>query len=194
MDFYLIIIALAILLCFHVLYACLKVIGYLFKIKAFSSFMKRIGKKEGVNVRKERTLFKTCFGQKGEVDYTVTANGKTYEICVLTFMSTRGRWNFEMNGKETFIECRRRPRFFYKKRAHAEMPEHALDYISEKRFARKPFTFTDVTDRYEKQIILLFPWPKCVSYTDNHYHELSSGDLLEGHTIMHTEEFSELFH
>ena len=46
MDFYLIILALAMLLFLHVLYACLKVIGYFFKMRAFSSFMKRIGKKD----------------------------------------------------------------------------------------------------------------------------------------------------
>ena len=187
MDFIIVVYVIAILIALAILYAILKVIWYTVKMLALRSFMKDLGKAKKIQVISHRSLIKTCFSTKGETDYTVIAKDKTYKISILTFISTRGRWNFEKGKDGYFIECRRRHLFFYKKVKHSEMPEHALTYKGETKFARSELTVPKVADETETPIFLLYPWPRTVSHTDAKFQELCPADSVAGITLMDAE-------
>ena len=187
MDFIIVVYVIAILIALAILYAILKVIWYTVKMLALRSFMKDLGKAKKIQVISHRSLIKTCFSTKGETDYTVIAKDKTYKISILTFISTRGRWNFEKGKDGYFIECRRRHLFFYKKVRHSEMPEHALMYKGETKFAKNELSIPTVNNDNERCIFLLYPWPRTVSHTDAKFQELFPADSVAGITLMDAE-------
>ena len=187
MDFIIVVYVIAILIALAILYAILKIIWYTVKMLALRSFMKDLGKSEEIQVISHRSLIKTCFSTKGEIDYTVITKDKTYKISILTFISTRGRWNFEKGKDGYFIECRRRHLFFYKKVKHSEMPEHALMYKGETKFVKTELSIPKVTDDNERCIFLLYPWPRTVSHTDAKFQELFPADSVAGITLMDAE-------
>ena len=187
MDFIIVVYVIAILISLAILYAILKVIWYTVKMLALRSFMKDLGKADGIQVVSHRSLIKTCFSKKGDLDYTVILKDKTYKISILSFISTRGRWNFEKNKEQYFIECRRRHLFFYKKVKHSEVPEHALLYKGETKFARSELFIPIAADKAEIPIFLLYPWPHTVSHTDAKFQELFPGDSVAGIVLMDAE-------
>ena len=182
MDFIIVVYVIAVLISVGILYSILKMIWYTVKMLALRSFMKDLGKAEDVQVISHRSLIKTCFSKKGDTDYTVILKEKTYKISILTFISTRGRWNFEKSKEQYFIECRRRHIFFYKKVKHSEAPEHALTYKGETKFARSELFIP--TAEKEIPIFLLYPWPHTVSHTDAKFRELLPGDSVAGVVLM----------
>lgn len=187
MDFIIVVYVIAILIALAILYTILKIIWYTVKMLALRSFMKDLGKSEEIQVISHRSLIKTCFSAKGEIDYTVITKDKTYKISILTFISTRGRWNFEKGKDGYFIECRRRHLFFYKKVKHSEMPEHALMYKGETKFVKTELSIPKVTGDNERCIFLLYPWPRTVSHTDAKFQELFPTDSVAGITLMDAE-------
>ena len=50
---------------------------------------------------------------------------------------------------------------------------------------------SEVSDRCEKQILLLYPRPKMVTYTDTRLEYLKPGDKVMGHEIMYIEDLME---
>ena len=187
MDFIIVVYVIAILIALAILYAILKVIWYTVKMLALRSFMKDLGKAKKIQVISHRSLIKTCFSTKGEIDYAVITKDKIYKISILTFISTRGRWNFEKGKDGYFIECRRRHLFFYKKVKHSEMPEHALMYKGETKFVKTELSIPKVTGDNERCIFLLYPWPRTVSHTDAKFQELFPADSVAGITLMDAE-------
>ena len=187
MDFFIVLYVITILIALAIVYAILKLIWYAVKMLALGSFMKDLKKENGIEVTSHRNILKTCFSKKGEIDYTVISKGKKYNISILTFASTRGRWNFEKVKDKYFIECRRRHAFFYKKPKHSEMPEHALRYKSETKFARSELYIPTAKGDAEKDIFLLYPWPNTVSLTDTKFQELFPSDTIEGVILMDAE-------
>ena len=99
-------------------------------------------------------------------------------------MSTHGRWNIEKTRTRFFIESRRASKIFFKKHVNSAIPNHAAEYKSEVRVSRKELNITPVDASFEKQIFLLYPYPKRITYTDAHYNELYVGDKVEGHFIV----------
>ncbi|MBE6534479.1 MAG: hypothetical protein E7678_05890 [Ruminococcaceae bacterium] len=189
MDFLIIVYVIAFLILMWITYCLLKVIWYTVKMLSLRSFMKDLGKEDGIEVICHRTLLKTCFSKKGELDYTVITKDKTYNIAIITFISTRGRWNFEKDKDGYFIECRRRPFLFYKKVRNSELPEHALTHKRETKFLRTELYIPDAKERLEENVFLLYPWPHTVSHTDVKFQELIAGDKVAGVTLMDAELF-----
>ena len=190
MDILIVVYVICLLILLEILYFILRAIRYAVKMISFSRFINGLKKIDGICIRKHRSLFKACFGEKGRVDYTISVNGKEFEIRVITFISTNGRWNFEKDRDEYFVECRRRHRFFYKNHVNAEAPAHALDYKRESRLSKKPLMLDCENEKYDKQILLVYPWPYCVSHTDFEYRELTSGDKIGNYVVMDAEYFS----
>ena len=182
-DLYIIIYVLEILLLAALLYGLYKVIWYAVKMLAFASFMRNLTK-DGVTVQRKRGLFGMVFGQKGAVDYIVEHEGKKYEVSVLSFPSSHGRWNIEKTRTRFFIESRRASKFFYKKRSNSGEPDHVEEYKNEGRLSRKELYITPIDKSFERQIFLLYPYPKRMTYTDVKYNVLYVGDEVEGHVIM----------
>ena len=178
-----IIYAIGILFLAAVIYGLYKIVWYTITMIVFTKFAKKITKK-GAVVEQKRGVLGIVFGKKGLCDYIIKYKDKKYEISVLSFVSTHGRWNIEKTSTRFFIESRRASKIFYKKHVNSSLPNHALEYKSEVRVSRKELNITPVDLSFEKQIFLLYPYPKKITYTDAHYNELRVGDKVEGHVVL----------
>ena len=189
---YAILLALGIIVFVALMYCFYKTIWYTVKMLSFTKFIKKLTE-QGVGVKKLRKMKDIVFGKKGDPDFIITYNGKKYEISVLSFISTHGRWNIEKTRTRFFIESRRGSKFFYKKYVNSGVPEHVSEYKNEARISRKELAVTPVDASFEKQIFLLYPYPKKITYTDANYNELFVGNQVEGHFIMDVKALNKLF-
>ena len=168
-----------------VLYAIYKLIWYVIKMTALKITFKRIADK-GVRVEPRRNFLNILFGEKGKVDYEIKTSTQRFEIYVLSFVSTHGRWNFEKVREGYYIESRRASSLFYKRHVNSALPDHAEQYKKESRIKRERLCVTE-NDTEAEKVFLLYPYPKCVTHTDSHYTELFVGDSVAGHKIMSIE-------
>ena len=182
---------LEILLLAAALYGLYKIVWYTVKMVALKLFARKLTKK-GAVVEQKRGVLSIAFGKKGTVDYIIEYKGKKYEVSVLSFISSHGRWNIERARDCFFIESRRASKIFYKRRVHSGVPDHALEYKGELRVSRKELNVTPIDPSFEKQIFLLYPYPKRITYTDTNYNELYVGDKVEGHVLMNVESLNNL--
>lgn len=180
-----------ILILLALIYGFYKIVWYTVKMLIFTQFAKKLIKK-GADVEKQRGIFGTIFGKKGLPDFIVKYKDKKYEISVLSFVSTHGRWNIEKTRTRFFIESRRASKVFYKKHVNSSLPDHVAEYKGEGRISRKELNITPIDPSFEKQIFLLYPYPKRITYTDAHYNELYVGDKVEGHFIMDVKSLNNL--
>ena len=183
MVIYAILLALSIIAFVAFIYGLYKVIWYIVKILSFSKTVKKLID-DGVEVQKLRKMKNTVFGKKGEPDFIVTYKDKKYEIVILSFISTHGRWNIEKTRTRFFIESRRGSKFFYKMHVNSNAPDHVREYKNEVRVSRKELYITPIDSSFEKQIFLLYPYPKRITYTNAQYNEIYIGNEVEGHTVM----------
>ena len=192
MVIYAILLALGVIAFVALMYGLYKIIWYTVKMLSFTKFIKKLIA-QGVDVKKLRKMKDIVFGNKGDPDFIITYNSKKYEISVLSFLSTHGRWNIEKTRTRFFIESRRESKFFYKKYVNSGAPEHVSEYKNEARISRKELTVTPIDASFEKQIFLLYPYPKKITYTDANYNELFVGNKVEGHFIMDIKALNKLF-
>ena len=75
---------------------------------------------------------------------------------------------------------------------NSSAPDHVLEHQGEGRVSRKELKITPIDPSFEKQIFLLYPYPKKITYSDANYHELYVGDTVEGHVIMDVKTLSDL--
>ena len=189
MGIYIVLCVVTALLTLALFYALFKLIWYAREMLLLSRSLKA-AERAGAVVARKRGLFAPLFKQKGEVDFTVDTNGRQYAVSVLSFISTRGRWNFEKGKDGYLLECRRRPFFFYKKKNNSGAPLHALEYARETHFARRALYISSKAND-AKEIFLLYPWPRTVSETSAQYRELFPKDTVAGHTLMDARTFFE---
>lgn len=183
MVIYAILVALAVIVFAALTYCAYKTVWYIIKLFSFTKFIKKLTE-QGADVQKLRKMKDIVFGKKGYPDFVITYKDKKYEISVLSFISTHGRWNIEKTRTRFFIESRRGSKFFYKMHVNSNAPEHVREYKNEARVSRKELYITPVDSSFEKQIFLLYPYPKRITYTDANYNELYVSDKVEGHFIM----------
>ena len=174
------------------LYAVYKTIWYMIKMLALKSFIKDM-QKSGAVVEPQRKFSDMIFGKKGEADYIISVDGKKYEISVLSFVSTRGRWNVEKTRNHYYVECRRQNKIFYSSYVNSNAADYVAEYKGESRFSRKELFLTPMDESFEKQILLIYPWPNRVTYTDARYHDVSSGqEQVDGHVFMDIKDLYQL--
>ena len=183
MVFYAILYAIGALFFVALMYGLYKIVWYLLKILALNRFINKLIKK-GVKVERKRKIIDIVFGKKGEADFIIEHKWKKYEVSVLSFISTHGRWNIEKTRTKFFIESRRASEFFYKKYSNSGEPDHVGEYKNEARISRKELYITQIDTSFEKQILLLYPYPKRITYTDAHYNEIYAESEVEKHVVM----------
>ena len=191
MFVYAFLIVLVFLLWLLFLYTVYKTIWYTIKMLSLKSFIKDM-QKSGAVVEPQRKFSDMIFGKKGEADYIISVDGKKYEISVLSFVSTHGRWNIEKTRSHYFIESRRQNKIFYSQYINSNTADHVAEYRGESRFSRKELFLTPIDPTFEKQILLVYPWPNRMTYTDARYNEVGSGEKIEGHVVMHIEDLYRL--
>ena len=172
-------------------YGIYKLVWYFVKMLALNSFMKDINK-DNVTVIPQRKFSEIVFGKKCSTDYIIDINGKRHEITVNSFVSTHGRWNIEKTRTSFFVESRRASAVFFGKYVNSNQPDHVVEYKGESRVSRKELFLIQTNEEFDKQILLLYPYPARITYTDAHYHELFPGDKVEGRVIMKIDGIKEL--
>lgn len=191
MGLYIVFLSLTLIICMAIAYGIYKLIWYAVKMLLLRRTMRLFGK-ERVIVEPQRRFSDILFGNKGEADYRLRIGNNTYEVSVISFISTHGRWNIEKAKDGYYIESRHMNKAFYRTYVDTSAPDHATEYKKEVRMQRKPLFLTPTEPTFAKQILLLYPCPKRISYTDAHYHELIVGDIVEGHVIMNMTLLKEL--
>jgi hypothetical protein len=173
-------------------YGCYKVIWYTAKMISLRRCIRKLAQM-GVEIEQQRAFLNIILGQRGMPDYIMTYQGKRYEISVLSHISTHGRWNIEKTRTRYLIESRRSSKLFYNRYVNSSAPDHVAGYKNELRLSQQEFYMPPVNPTFDKQIFLLYPYPKSITYTDAHYNELFVGDRVEGHTIMDVAALKGLF-
>ena len=174
------------------LYGLYKIVWYAVKTLALKRLARKLTKK-GAVVEQKRGVLAIAFGKKGMVDYIIDYKGKKYEVSVLSFISSHGRWNIEKARDCFFIESRRASKIFYKLHVNSNAPAHVGEYKNEARVSRKELYITPIDSSFEKQIFLLYPYPKRITYTDANYNEVYVGNEVEGHIVFDIKAFNNLF-
>lgn len=84
-----------------------------------------------------------------------------------------------------YIEVRKYNNIFYNnyKNSGTE-PYHSFDYRRESRFCRCVLNWNDNNDNGQaKKILLAYPTPKSLTYTDHRFNILTSGSVVNGYEI-----------
>ncbi len=174
-----------------VLYSIYKVIWYIVKILVLFGKVSKLAR-GGVTVQWLRHPLKIIFGQKGVPIFTVGMSGKNYEVSVLSFISTHSRWNIEKTRTRYLFEVRKYNKIQYNVYNNSGTePELSKEYRRETRLFRKELYVSPISEAYEKQIWLVFPKPRLLTYTDTGWEYLIAGSVVGGHEIMYAKDFFE---
>ncbi|MBE6678417.1 MAG: hypothetical protein E7597_06460 [Ruminococcaceae bacterium] len=177
---------------FIVLRAMFNYIRFCFKLLSLSRQLKKLN---GGDIRVEyvRKFSAIAFGEKGKPNFFVKTKEKSYEVAVLAFPVVRGRWNIEKAEDRYFAEVRAYNNMFFNVYYNSGTePEHSKDYRRETRVARKRLYINPEKGEGEK-ILLIYPKPKALTYTDFKLGYINSGDSLFGYKVLYDEDFFALF-
>ena len=172
------------------LYTLYKIIWYSLKMYALSRRINRVGSASS-RLTRHRGILGTIFGQKGAPDFTLSTDNDTYEVSILSFISTHSRWNIEKSREGYFAEARKKNLIFYKTEVHGAQPGHAIDYRRESRFQRSRLHLTPHGN--VKQILMIYPTPTHLTYTQSQYEYLSAGSKIDSYTVMHANDLFAMF-
>lgn len=189
LAFYAIWVLLELSICALAVYTVYKVIWYFLKMIFLKSKLKRLGE----TVKLERGIFDMMMNKKGVVDFTVDTHKETYEVSVISFISNHGRWNIEKSREGYFVEARRPNKLFFEARKHSERPDSEVDYRRESKFQRVKLMLEPKDDPNVKQILLIYPRPRMLTYAHTRLEYLDTGSVIEGYEIMYLEDFLDTF-
>ena len=174
-----------------VLYSIYKVIWYIVKILVLFGKVSKLAR-GGVTVQWLRHPLKIIFGQKGVPIFTVGMSGKNYEVSVLSFISTHSRWNIEKTRTRYLFEVRKYNKILYNVYNNSGTePELSKEYRRETRLYRKELYVSPISEAYDKQMWLVYPKPRLLTYTDTGWEYLIAGSVVGGHEIMYAKDFFE---
>lgn len=140
-----------------------------------------------------RKLHCMVFGPRGETDFIIETPKARYAVSVISFMLENGRWNIEKTRNSYFVEARRRNDIFYRVENNSGTePEFARDYRRESRSQRSELHLSGQKSDSEKRILLIYPHPISLTYTDSGIHYLNPGDRIEDYEIMYADELINL--
>lgn len=170
-----------------------KVIRYWRKMRSLRKTVKALNK-GGTTVIFQRKFSKIIFGKKGYPNFIITTPEKKYEVSVISFLSTHSRWNIEKASDSYFVEARRPSKFFYKTEYRSEpTSDTAADYRRESEFSRSELYLSPTDPAFDKQILLIYPKPNLLTYSERHQDVLYPGNTVCGHEILYLEDFLRLF-
>lgn len=182
--------ALYVLIIIAIIYIWYKLVWFAVKVMALSSTLKKLQKK-GVQVIWHKKLSKAVFGKRGEPTFDVITPTDTYRVTLLSFISTHGRWNIEKTKEHYYAEARHFNKWFYKVHNHSGTAETEFDARREMVIQRAELELPP-KDESVKQILLLWPKPRALTYSHARCDHLTSGSRFEHFTVMHTEDFLDM--
>ena len=188
MGLYAIIVVLLIFAAFIVLRAVFEFVRFCFKMVSLERRLKKLNRGD-VRVEYVRKFSKIAFGEKGKTNFLVKTENKTYDVTVLAFPTIRGRWNLERVADRYYAEVRAYNNLFFNVYNNSGTePDHSKDYKRETRIARKRLYISPEKGEGEK-ILLVYPKPKALTYTDHKFGYINSGDVVFGYKVLFDDDF-----
>lgn len=186
-----VLLALAVFAVLLAFYALCKVIWYTVKMVVLRFKLGKL-KSKGLALEFKRPFYKMIFGKKGETDFIVSNKRERYAVSVISFVSTRGRWNIEQAQDHPYIEVRRYNRIFYNLYQNSGTePEHSKDYRRETRLIRSRLYVSPEEASGDNRVLLIHPRPRLLTYTDTRFRYLGSGDSVFGYQILYAPDLFE---
>ena len=166
--------------------------GYAVKLITLKSLLKDYNTGD-IKITFVRKLHRMAFGPRGQTDFVIETPKKKYAVSVISFLLDTGRWNIEKTRNRYYVEARRRNDIFYRVENNSGTePEFARDYRRESRFQRSELHLSTLKSDSEKRILLIYPCPLSLTYTDSNIHYLNPGDRIEDYEIMYADELLEM--
>ena len=183
---------LLILLLILFLYVAYKLCWYAVKLMALKSMLKDFNTGD-IQITFSRKLHRMAFGPRGHTDFVIQTPKAQYAVSVISFLSVHGRWNIEKTRHSYYVESRRRNDIFYRvEKNSGTEPEFAREYRRESRFQRSELHLSTEKSDSEKRILLIYPRPLTLTYTDTNLHYLNPGDRVEDYEVMYADELLDL--
>ena len=177
-----------ILLALSLFYVLRKLFRYAVKLVTLKSLLKDYNS-DKIKITFLRKLRHIAFGPRGQTDFIIETPKKRYAVSVISFLLENGRWNIEKTRHSYYLEARRRNDIFYRvEKNSGTEPEFARDYRRESRFQRSELHLSTEKSEFEKRILLIYPYPRSLTYTDSEIHYLNPGDRIEDYEIMYADE------
>ena len=162
--------------------------GYAVKLITLKSLLKDYNTGD-IKITFVRKLHRMAFGPRGQTDFVIETPKKKYAVSVISFLLDTGRWNIEKTRNRYYVEARRRNDIFYRVENNSGTePEFARDYRRESRFQRSELHLSTLKSDSEKRILLIYPCPLSLTYTDSNIHYLNPGARIEDYEIMYADE------
>ncbi len=173
-------------------YVLRKLGRYVVKLVTLRSLLKDYNTGD-VKITFLRKIRHMAFGPRGQTDFMIETPKERYAVSVISFLLDTGRWNIEKTRHSYYVEARRRNDIFYRVENNSGTePEFARDYRRESRFQRSELLLSTQKSDSEKRILLFYPCPLVLTYTDSNIHYLNPGDRIEDYEIMYADELLEL--
>lgn len=173
------------------LYTVYKAIWYLIKLIRLRKHFDWLTQ-NGAKIIKYPKLSDLLFGNPGESKVLIEKGDAKYEFNVVSFISTRSRWNIEKARNNYYFEVRREAKLIPGKAKKHSVSSH--DYQKDIRMKKCILNVFDKKSNSEaKSFLLIYPSPKVLTYTDTAFKKLKSGDIVEGYEIIFIDDLKELF-
>ena len=175
------------------LYSIYKVIWYSFKLSALRKTFSKLAN-NGVTTVRNLKVSQLIFGKKGETCAVLKKGDTTYEISVLSFISTHSRWNIEKTRNHYYVEVRKKNKAFYNLFNHSEnnSADIAREIQNESRFKKCMLHISEAKpDEQTERFLLIYPKPKNLTYTHTNIKLLDPGDRIEGYKIMYVDDLNQ---
>lgn len=188
---YYILLALAVFGVLMLLYAIYNFILFTVKWIILRIKIRRLASDEA-SVKFTRPFYSILLGQKGKTDLVLSTKREKIAVSMISFLSTRGRWNIEKTRNEHYyIEARMYNKIFYNTHVNTGTePEHSKDYRRETRFQRCKLHLLPANEmEYDTYVLLMFPRPKLLTYTDTRLDYLNAGDTICKYTVLYEDDF-----
>ena len=172
-------------------YSIYKVIWYMIKLGALKKTFAKLTQ-NGASIIEYPKLSDLLFGKTGESKVLIEKGDAKYEFNVVSFISTRSRWNIEKARNNYYFEVRREAKLIPGKAKKHSVSSH--DYQKDIRMKKCILNVFDKKFNSEaKRFLLIYPSPKVLTYTDTAFKKLKSGDIVEGYEIIFIDDLKELF-
>lgn len=173
-------------------------IRQLFRILIVKKMFKDLAKDSNLKIERQRPMLKIIFGNKGDVDYTVTLGGNKYLISIISFLygKRRLRWNIEksVDSDLMYIEARFYSGVLYRDYKKVSEPELFYHHKFETVFERhRLFLNDECRDESAKKILLFAFPPEHLTYSDMNLRFLNSGDNILGYEVMLVDDLKKEF-
>ncbi len=173
-------------------YLMYKLAWYTVKMLALKRTIKGLNSDETKVIYRQK-FKEIVFGKSGTVNFEVITPTERFEVSVLSFISVKGRWNIEKTRNHYYAEARHYNKWFYNMQPNSNLPEQGFDYRRESRFQRKELFLESMKEENVRRILMVYPKPKMLTYTNLKCEYLNSGDKIDGYEVIYAEDFFEMF-